>query len=252
MTIDSPKPEQIPQLRQLWQEAFGDTDAYLDSFFTLGFSPERCRCITEGGRVTAALYWFDCSCQGEKLAYLYAVATAEDRRGHGLCRLLLDSTHAHLAATGCTGSLLVPASEALRQMYSKMGYLPGTKIRRLRCAAGEEAVPLEPLSQAEFERRRAGFLPPDAVIQGRAMTALLAEQYILFGGKDFLLAAYLEDGVVTAEEFLGNPADAPGIVKALGAKTGIFWLPGEDMEFAMYRPLSPRCPKPGYFGISLG
>ena len=60
MTIDSPKIDQLPQLRALWKEAFGDTDAYLDSFFTLGFSPERCRCVTEDGQVSAALYWFDC------------------------------------------------------------------------------------------------------------------------------------------------------------------------------------------------
>ena len=252
MTIDSPKPEQLRQLRLLWQEAFGDTDAYLDSFFSLAFSPDRCRCVTEGGRVTAALYWFDCRCQGEKLAYLYAVATASDCRGKGLCRQLMDSTHAHLHASGYAGAILVPASEALRQMYGKMGYLPGTRIRRLRCAAGEQAVPLEALSGAEFERRRLRFLPPDAVAQDGAMTALLADQYGLFGGDGFLLAAWLEEGLLTAEEFLGDPAAVPGILKALGAEAGIFRMPGQDLEFAMYRPLVPQCPKPGYFGISLG
>ena len=120
MTIDSPKIDQLPQLRALWKEAFGDTDAYLDSFFTLGFSPERCRCMTEDGQVSAALYWFDCSCQGARLAYLYAVATAENRRGVGLCRLLMDNTHAHLKKAGYAGAILVPASASLRQMYEKI------------------------------------------------------------------------------------------------------------------------------------
>ena len=78
MTIDLPKPGQIPQLRQLWQEAFGDSDAFLDSFFSLSFAPERCRCVTEENHVTAALYWFDCSCHGGKMAYLYAVATGKE------------------------------------------------------------------------------------------------------------------------------------------------------------------------------
>ena len=69
MTIDMPKAEQISGLRQLWKEAFGDSDAFLDSFFAIAFSPERCRCVTEDGRPVAALYWFDCGYQGENLAY---------------------------------------------------------------------------------------------------------------------------------------------------------------------------------------
>ena len=252
MMIDSPVKGQIPQLRSLWKEAFGDTDAYLDSFFALGFAPDRCRCVTEDGRVTAVLYWFDCSCRGQKLAYLYAVATAKDSRGKGLCRQLMDSTHNHLKTAGYAGAILVPASDSLRQMYEKMGYLPGTRIRELRCAAGTAAVPLELLDRAQYERRRLEFLPPDGVVQDGPLTALLADQCGLWTGRDFLLAAWMEDGVLHAEEFLGNAQSAPGILKALGAETGIFRVPGEEQEYAMYLPLSPHCPKPGYFGSSLG
>ena len=252
MSIDSPKIDQLPQLRSLWKEAFGDTDAYLDSFFTLGFSPERCRCMTEDGQVSAALYWFDCSCQGARLAYLYAVATAENRRGEGLCRLLMDNTHAHLKKAGYAGAILVPASASLRQMYEKMGYLPATRIRELRCAAGEKAVTLTLLDRDEYEHRRPELLPPDGVVQTGPITALLADQCSLWGGQDFLLAAWIEEGVLHAEELLGNTAAAPEILKALGAKTGVFQTPGNGEDFAMYLPFCLCCPKPGYFGISLG
>lgn len=252
MTIDAPRPEQTVQLRRLWQEAFHDTEAYLDSFFSLAFSPDRSRCVTEDGRVAAALYWFDCSCMGKKFAYLYAVATAKDHRGQGLCRQLMDHAHGHLRNQGYAGTILVPASEELRQMYGKMGYLPGTRISLLTCPAGERAVPLKMLTAAEYERRRLELLPPGGVAQEGPMTALLADQMGLFGGADFLLAAWVEDGVLHAEEFLGDPSVAPGIVKALGAEKGIFRLPGADEPFAMYRPLTDPCPKPGYFGISLG
>lgn len=252
MTIDAPETGRIPQLRQLWKEAFGDTDAYLDSFFALGFSPDRCRCATEADQITAALYWFDCSCRGQKLAYLYAVATAENSRGKGLCRQLMDSTHAYLRAAGYAGAILVPASEGLRQMYWKMGYLPGPRISELLCAAGKTAVPLKPLDRAGYERRRLEYLPPEGVVQDGPLTALLADQYSLWDGADFLLAAWIEDGVLHGEELLGSFDAAPGIVKALGADKGIFRIPGAEQEYAMYLPLSPRCPKPGYFGISLG
>lgn len=100
MRIDRPVPEQLPQLRQLWKVSFGDSEEFLDSFFSLAFAPERCRCVTEAGQLTAALYWFDCSCRGEKMAYLYAVATAEASRGQGLCRALMEDTHGHLRKLG--------------------------------------------------------------------------------------------------------------------------------------------------------
>lgn len=252
MTIDVPGNNRIPQLRQLWKEAFGDSDAYLDSFFALAFSRDRCRCILENGQVKAALYWFDCFCQGQKLAYLYAVATAENSRGKGLCRQLMAAAHTHLKTEGYAGAILVPASDNLRQMYAKMGYLPGTRISELGCAAAQTAVPLERLDRAEYERRRRELLPEDGVVQEGSITALLADQCSLWGGRGFLLAAWIEDGVLHGEELLGSFDAAPGIVKALGAGKGIFRIPGRKTEFTMYLPLSPRCPKPGYFGISLG
>ena len=252
MTIDAPIQDQIPQLRQLWKEAFGDTDAYLDSFFALGFSPDRCRCVTEEGRVAATLYWFDCFCRGERFAYLYAVATAEQDRGKGFCRQLMTCTHTHLKAAGYAGAILVPASDNLRQMYGKMGYLPGTRISELRCVAGEKAATPERLDREEYERRRPKLLPPDGVVQPGPMMALLADQFSLWGGEDYLLAAWMEDGVLHGEELLGNCAAAPGILNALGAERGIFHVPGNEQPWAMYLPFTPRCPKPGYFGISLG
>ena len=63
------KPRDIGALRRLWQEAFGDEDAFLDTFFATAFSPERCRCAVEGDSLLGALYWFDCICGGKTLAY---------------------------------------------------------------------------------------------------------------------------------------------------------------------------------------
>ena len=98
MIIKQPEPDQIPQLRQLWQEAFGDPDAFLDGFFQTAFAFDRCRCAVEGSRVQGALYWLDCAWEGQKLAYLYAVATRKDSRGQGICRRLMGTVHHHLAA----------------------------------------------------------------------------------------------------------------------------------------------------------
>ena len=100
MKIDAPSATHIPHLRSLWKEAFGDTDAFLDAFFGAAFSPDRCRCIIADDRPIAALYWFDCTWQGKKVAYIYAVATDLQCRGQGLCRALMENTHPYLKFQG--------------------------------------------------------------------------------------------------------------------------------------------------------
>ncbi|MFR0734393.1 MAG: GNAT family N-acetyltransferase [Oscillospiraceae bacterium] len=71
----------VPALRELWKEAFGDGDRFLDQFFEGPFAPERSRVAVVEGAVSGALYWFPASCKGQSLAYLYGVATAARLRG---------------------------------------------------------------------------------------------------------------------------------------------------------------------------
>ena len=87
MTIDQPSDTQA--LRRLWKQAFGDSDAFLDSFFSVGYSCDRCRQLSLDSQLAAALYWFDCSFSGKPVAYVYAVATDAAFQGQGLCRALM-------------------------------------------------------------------------------------------------------------------------------------------------------------------
>lgn len=228
-------------LRRLWKEAFGDTDAFLDSFFETAFSPERCRYIMIDGCVAAVLYWLDCRCDGEKLAYIYAVATAKMHRGKGLCRALMEDTHTHLKAAGYASSILVPGEKALFAMYEKMGYAPFGGMDTISCQAGAP-VSMQELSPTEYAALRTRYLPYRGVEQDGM--EFLASYAKLYAGSDFILAANEETGL----ELLGNTAVAPGIVAALGKKEGRFRIPG-NTPFAMYRPLTDF-PAPGYFGIA--
>ena len=250
MTIDYPAAHQIQALRELWQEAFGDSDAFLDAFFETAFSPERCRVVTEEGRIAAALYWLDCQCAGRKFAYLYAVATGHSYRRRGLCRALMADTHNRLAESGYAGAILVPGEPSLRAFYAGMGYLPGGKIATLKCAPGDKAALLRPIGPAEYARRRAQLLPENGVIQVGENLDFLAGICRLYDGGDFLLAANVEDGVIRGLELLGNTTAAPGIVAALEAELGEFRIPGDEFPFAMYYPLTANCPEPGYFGLA--
>ena len=51
-------------------------------------------------------------------------------------------------------------------------------------------------------------------------------------------------------ELLGNAAEAPGILMALGLAYGRFRIPGGDEPFAMFLPLKEGASAPGYFGFA--
>ena len=240
----------IPALRQLWKRAFGDEDGFLDLFFGKGFSPERSLCIRRGVDIAAALYWFDCDYRGKKYAYLYGVATHPDYRNQGLCRMLVDKTHAVLRDRGYEGSLLVPQNPSLRQMYEKMDYGTCSFVSEFACAAGEVSARIRSIAPEEYAALRSAYLPEGGVIQEGENITFLAAQMELYAGEDFLLAAYREGQTLHAAELLGNREAASGILKALGFSKGFFRTTGEDQPFAMFTPLAEGAQAPSYFGLA--
>jgi len=235
-------------LRQLWKEAFGDEDAFLDCFFTFGYSPRRCRCVLEGETLAAALYWFECSAYGQKYAYIYGVATALSHRGLGLCRQLMADTHALLREEGFAGAVLVPQQEGLRRMYAAMGYRDCGGLDRFSCEAGTP-VPCRAVGPEEFCRLRRQYLPEGAVLQEGENVPFLAQQAQFYAGDNFLLTAWQEKGKLHGLELLGSRQTAPGITAALGCDAGEFRAPGTQ-PFAMFLPLTPEAKAPAYFGFA--
>lgn len=250
MTIDFPKNHHIPGLRSLWQEAFGDTDIFLDHFFRTGFSPDRCRCVLCDNRPAAALYWFDCQWQDKKIAYIYAVATAKAHRGQGLCHALMEDTRQLLKQHGYAAIGLVPAKQSLFAFYKKMGYRCFGGIRQWQCSASGQPVALRELTTSQYAARRRSYLPADSVIQEGALLAFLSTYARFYQGDDFLLCCADDDGKLMAYELLGNPDAAPAILTELGFEAGTFRAPGES-PFAMYLSLTGDQTMPQYLAFAL-
>ena len=248
MVIDYPTGAQEPQLRMLWQLAFGDSEEFIAGFFAGAYSPRRCRYAAENGNVAAALYWFDAEFRGQKFAYLYAVATHPDFRNRGLCRALMTDTAVCLTERGYDGALLMPQDVGLREMYGRMGFRDCCAVSEFSCDAGE-GVALHPVSAAEFARLRREYLPPEGVIQEGANLSYLKSYAALYAGGDFLLAAAPNGGSLTGMELLGNTDAAPGILGTLGFSRGHFRTPGTALPGAMFRPLRAGADAPGYFGL---
>ena len=248
MVIDYPTAAQEPQLRSLWQLAFGDSEEFIAGFFAGGYSPRRCRCAAECDDVAAALYWFDSEFRGQKFAYLYAVATHPDFRNRGLCRTLMADTVDCLTERGYDGALLMPQDLNLREMYGRMGFGDCCTLSEFACDAGE-AVALRPVSPGEFAALRREYLPPEGVIQEGANLSYLERYAAFYAGEDFLLAAAPDGDSLTGMELLGNADAAPGILGALGFSHGHFRTPGATLPGAMFRSLRAGVVAPGYFGL---
>jgi len=197
MKIDTPNHEQIPQLWLLWREAFGDDPAFISSFEKAAFSPTRCRCVIVEEEIAAMLFWFDCECREEKIAYLYGVATKKNYRGQGLCKALLHDTHNYLKKLGYSGVILVPGEKELFHFYSRLGYRYATSIGELQCTASNKDIGLRKITMNEYRDLRNAFLPEGAVIQEKENLDFLCTMAEFYASDGLLVA-----GRKSGEEFI--------------------------------------------------
>ncbi len=246
--MNNPADLDIDGLKRLWQEAFGDTDAFLAHFYEAAYSPERCRCVKLHGEVAAALYWFDCEAYGKPYAYVYAVATAKRYRGRGLCRKLMAQTHEDMEKMGYHGAILVPADAGLQKMYAAMGYEAFSGTEMLRCSAAEMAAGIKEIDAQRYATLRRDYLQDGDVRQEGKNLTFLSGFSRFYEGADFLLTADLRDGCVYGAELLGCTEKAEEIVKALGCVRGEFRVRGKDI-FAMCRLMNGGR-MPTYFALA--
>lgn len=252
MTIDSTKADIKISLTKLWREAFGDTDEFINSFFSLGFDSERCMYTELDGEPRSALYWFDCTYNGRKIAYLYAIATQKAYRGRGLCQALMERTHEHLRSEGYDGAILVPADKTLFAFYEKSGYKVCSFIKEFSCLASAKPVKLVKIDTLQYAKKRLSLLPADSVIEDGAALDFLSSYADFYMGEDFVIAVREENGSLFGIELLGNTDSAPSILTSLGFEKGFFRCVGKDRPFAMYIPLTDRGHDvPEYFGLAL-
>lgn len=115
------------QCKELWREAFSDSEEFVDFYFSRIFSDEINHYV-EGveGRVVAALQAIPFEIKaGERMfraAYLSGIATSKRFRRQGFMQRLMDKTHRELEAQGYDLAFLIPAEPYLFDIYAKFGY----------------------------------------------------------------------------------------------------------------------------------
>ena len=166
ITVRPSVSEDIPVQRELWKLAFGDSDAYIDNFYSTYYRPERVIVLEENGVVRAMTAWFDTTFvvpgQGEyRAAYLYAVATHPDCRGQGLAGKLLAGADEFFRSLDIPAVTTVPAEKSLHNFFGANGFRECFRILGTYLTWEElEKIPLpaleffRPASLEEYSRVR--------------------------------------------------------------------------------------------------
>ena len=251
LSFSHPEQADIPSLKMLMKETFGDGDSFIDSFFGSVFSLSHTFVARNNGEISSALYVMDCEFKGQKFAYIYGVATAEKFRRRGFCSALLDYTHKELLKNGYAAELLVPETAEVESFWKKQGFKTCTYKNTLFATSdfGKD-IPLSRVEKEEFEACRRALLPENSVLQEGRSTDLLYDNYDVLAGESFLLVSTAENGTLYAAEYLGHANLLPDILYTLGIQNGEFHTVGEDEPFAMYLPLQSDVLPPSYFGLA--
>lgn len=270
MTPDISRPADIPVLRKLWTQAFGDGDDLLDPFFSKLYRPEDTFVIREDGQAKAMAFQLPVTiCEGSRgwrAAYLYAVATDETARGRGFCTELLDYAGEVLAERGCKALLLVPGEPELRAFYRARGYAGFSTVDWFETEVTPWPGQVERIEPPEYLELREGLLTgrayvscpvPVLAFQERIARLQSGGLYHLSDGKTEGCACAALDGKNRAVVYeLLWPGEreqgATLAARAVGAVRAVARMPGEGEPFAMVRWLTeaPALSNP-YFGIAL-
>lgn len=238
--------EDRPGLTRLWQEAFGDETAYIDAFFETAYAPQRSRVAVVDGEIAAMHFWFDCELEGEKLAYLYAVATDKRFRGRGVATKLMEDGEAILKERGYAGAILSPGSESLFRFYADRGYETVGYRSEERIMAGAP-IPIREVGEQEYAAIRRKLLPENGIRQEGENLRFLHRFSRFYAGAGFCAAVYGSEAFLP--EFLGDAKNLSGLLGALGVAEASVRMPGGDVSNAMGKWFSPADKKRIYLGF---
>ncbi len=110
--------------KELWTAAFGDDEAFIDSFLIRHYSRQRMLTVQAGGRLAAMLHLVPFRSALGRTTYIYGVATAPEFRRRGVASELLERALRLIDERGDDAAVLIPAPgrEWLRSFYARFGF----------------------------------------------------------------------------------------------------------------------------------
>ncbi|AGA69068.1 acetyltransferase [Desulfitobacterium dichloroeliminans LMG P-21439] len=124
--------EDIVRLKEIWQRCFGDTDSFIDFYYTYRFKAEQTAVYLQDNSIAAMLtmipiQWVDDLPEAIRIdgAMLYAIATHPDFQHQGIATELMDWAKNYLRDQQVELCVLVPAEAHLYKFYARQGYQEG-------------------------------------------------------------------------------------------------------------------------------
>ena len=252
----------LPAMMRLWQDTFGDSDAFVRLFFTRVYRSQNALTLSRDGRLAAMLHLVPYALRiGHRTlpaAYICGVSTRPEARGQGLMTALMRRALRTMRSRGFALTTVIPAEPWLFDVYARLGYVHPIQTCDERIATADlplapPDVRIAPCTDARFyaaferlEHRR-----PCAILHtardfdtirldcesdgGRVLVALADGR-----PAGFLFEAPEEGGVVRVKELLAEDADAEtALLRAAAARHGA-------TQLRIRRPPQPDRPSQPY------
>ncbi|MDR1779194.1 MAG: GNAT family N-acetyltransferase [Tannerella sp.] len=138
------------EIANLWKTVFGDTDEFIDLWFSRVYKDEQTLSLSRNGRIVSALQIipYEMSSYGSILpvGYVCGVCTLPEERGKGCMTQLMRQAEDLMRERGLALAMLIPASQQLFDLYRRFGYLPAFDRVDVSIQADDAAAPLPDVS----------------------------------------------------------------------------------------------------------
>lgn len=116
--------EDIPQIAKMWCNIFDEDKEICNLFYQNIFADAITPVYKENGKIVSSLFLLPCRFGKYKGLCVYCAMTAEEFRGQGIMKKLLDFSDDFRMKKGYDFLFLVPAEKKLFEYYKKCGYIP--------------------------------------------------------------------------------------------------------------------------------
>ena len=121
----------IPEIRALWDIAFGSEKDFNDCFFSNFFDPQKALIFTIDGKIAAMTQMLDYNIPSfGDVTYIYGAVTHPNYRKKGIMSQLLEESFDIDKKNNRSGSVLIPATAGLFDFYARLGYKKAFYIKK--------------------------------------------------------------------------------------------------------------------------